>query len=750
MGEDVNAIVEDILAQIPEGVVALEARHLLRRAQHFVEEDGVYTPGTRLRALHVAEILASLHAAPQVIVAGMLCAACLAGTVTSDEIGERLGGEIRTLIDGVVKIEATLRSLGYGQRGPLPARGERELENIRKMLLSMSDPRAEMLTVKLAGHLQQVRGLRDAPDAERRRAGQETFELFAPLANRLGIWRLKSELEDFAFRYLYPQKYRKLALDLRDRKDQRQQRVELHRDLLKQALIAEGILESEVTGRPKHIYSIYRKMLRKNVPLEEIYDREGLRVILSVPKEMLETSAEEDESVARALFGERFCYQTLAIVHNLWKPIPGEFDNYIANPKPNGYQSLHTAVWGEDGKPLEIQIRTQEMHRRAEFGKAAHWRYKEPGTPLDKGMLAHLARMRGQPPTQEAVDAAETPSSLRDTIFVLTPQRNVFEFPRGATPIDFAYRVHTELGHTCRGAKVNGAWVPLDYQLQMGDEVKVITGRKGGPSRDWLHEEAGFVATSRARQKIRQWFRHQQRDENIAHGRVLVEHTLKRIGAELTLQEVAGLFEKHYPEPDDFFNAVGMGDVTNVRIENRVREWLAEHTAEPAEEPLETQIPFDVTPNTTQVRIDDLAGSTELLTRLAHCCNPLPGDPIIGYVTRGRGVTIHRRDCINVQQLVLEEKERLIEVSWGDRDETLLAQVIVKAYDSSQLLQQISEIITLHGEGQIYGLRKGPPDRDDVVPLYITLQVTDLQTLNELLLQLREIPKVIFAHRLGA
>jgi GTP pyrophosphokinase len=336
---------------------------------------------------------------------------------------------------------------------------------------------------------------------------------------------------------------------------------------------------------------------------------------------------------------------------------------------------------------------------------------------------------------------------MRDTIFVLTPQRNVFEFPRGATPIDFAYRVHTDLGHTCRGAKVNGTWVPLDYQLQMGDEVKIVTGRKGGPSRDWLNEDAGFVATSRARQKIRQWFRRQERDKNIAHGRVVVEHVLKRIGAELTLDEVAALFEKHYPEREEFFNAVGLGDVTNVRIENQVREWGAQHAPEPSEGPVDEAVRPTLTSTTTQVQIDDLKDSAQALTRLARCCNPLPGDPIVGYVTRGRGVTIHRRDCVNVQQLVLEEKERLIEVSWGDQEEVLRAQVIVKAYDSPQLLHQISETITQYGEGQISGLRKGRPNRDDIVPLYLTLQVTDLEMLNTLLAELRKIPKVIMAHR---
>ncbi|MGC9400581.1 MAG: RelA/SpoT family protein [Anaerolineae bacterium] len=696
---------------------------LVRRAYASLEQ----APAPyRRHAEGVASLLADLHFDPTIVAAGLLHDVLTLDLLTPDQLRADFGGDIADLVEGVTRLEQLTRHVGQGEA---TVRDTQELISFRKLLTTLAEENRWVLSIKLADQLDFMLSLEEAglsPEMQKRVA-HETMEVYAPPANRLGIWRLKSELEDIAFRYLNPEMYHELAQLVDARKEERERRVRQHRQILAQALVEEGIDHAVIKGRPKHLYSIYSKMQRKGVPFAQIYDVEGMRVLVET---------------------EWQCYRTLAVTHRLWEPIPDEFDNYIANPKPNGYQSLHTAVIGEDGRPLEIQIRTHEMHRLAEYGVAAHWRYKESGTPLDRQTVIQVARMRGAPPdavSQEDLPAEQAPA----TIYVLTPKGNIFELPRGATPIDFAYRVHTEIGHDCRGAKVNGEWVSLDYKLQMGDEVEIVTGRKGGPSRDWLNEEAGFVVTSRARQKIRQWFRKQGREENIAQGRSIVEQVLKRLGADLTLVEVADLFTKRYPRRDDFFNAVGMGDVKAPRVENSVRSFLAQRAAEtPPETQVEPEIEQpDLTKTSAQIYVGDLSAKTDLLTRIAGCCNPLPGDAIVGYVTRGRGVTIHRRDCHNIRKMDAADRERLIDVSWGAKTDNLLAEVIVKAYHSARLLQDISAIIEEDERVNIHAIQKGRLDRDDVLPLYITLEVPNLEALEAILERLERIPKVIHARR---
>ena len=637
--------------------------------------------------------------------------------VTIPQIREQFGDKVAQLVADVLRLEEVIERVAGAADAP---RDLKELVSLRKMLASMTEDEDSPLIIELADrlHYMQVLLKQEIPDAERRHVARETMEVFAPLANRLGIWKLKSDLEDISFRFLQPEIYQELAQMLDSRKEEREARVAEHKAILRAELAKEGIVDPEIKGRPKHIYSIHRKMQRKDVPFERIYDREGLRVIVDT---------------------EFQCYQTLAIAHRLWEPIAGEYDNYIVNKKPNGYQSLHTAVSGADGNPLEIQIRTHKMHRIAEYGPAAHWRYKE--TDLDEDEVEQTNRLRGE---KEADSAT---ASIPDVVYVVTPMGNLFEFPYGATPIDFAYRVHTEIGHDCRGAKVNGVWAPLDHVLQMGDEVEIITGRKGGPSRDWLNEKLGFVGYSRTRQKIRQWFRKQGREENITQGRLLVERVLKQLNAsDLTLNEVAEFFTKHYQEPENFFNAVGMGDVTSSRIENRVRERLASLPDEEEEEFAEV-VPArpELSKTTAQVNIDSLRGKGDLLTRIAGCCNPLPGDEIIGYVTRGSGVTIHRLDCHNVDHLRSEDPERMLELSWGESEERLMAQVVVKTY--ANVMRSISEVIDEDERTSLQAMKKGPVDRNNIVLLDITLKVVDLSTLDSLLREIEKIPRVIFARR---
>ena len=701
-----------------------DARALLRRAAETVTEAAA---PHRQHALRVAALLADLHFDSTIIAAGLLHDVLTLDVMTPDQLRTEFGDEIADLVEGVTRLEQVTQHVGQREAS---RRDTQELTRFRRLLTTLADANKWVLSIKLADHLDFMQTLEEtafAPEAKKRLA-HETMEVYAPLANRLGIWRLKSELEDMAFRYLNPEMYQELAHLIDARREEREQRVKQHREILQQALRAEGMENVVLKGRPKHLYSIYSKMQRKGVPFAQIYDVEGLRVLLDT---------------------ERQCYRALAVAHRCWEPIPDEYDNYIANPKPNGYQSLHTAVIGEDGRPLEIQIRTHEMHHLAEYGVAAHWRYKESGAPLDKRTVKQVARMRGVP-VEESADGDALPDQDPQTIYVLTPKGNIIELPAGATPIDFAYRVHTEVGHDCRGAKVNGEWVPLDYKLQMGDAVEIVTGRKGGPSRDWLNEELGFVATSRARQKVRQWFRKQGREENIAQGRSIVEHVLKRLSADLTLADVADIFAKRYPQRDDFFNAVGLGDVKAPNIEGRVRSYLAEQETEEALEEIETPediVQPEITKTSAQIYVGDLRDKTDLLTHIAGCCNPLPGDDIIGYVTRGRGVTIHRRDCHNIRKMLAQDQERLINVSWGTQTDNLLAEVIVKVYYSAQLLKDISSVIEEDEQTNIHAIKKGPPDRDDVLSLYVTLEVPDLQTLNQILARLEIIPKVLHARR---
>ncbi|MBN1249690.1 MAG: bifunctional (p)ppGpp synthetase/guanosine-3',5'-bis(diphosphate) 3'-pyrophosphohydrolase, partial [Anaerolineae bacterium] len=563
------------------------------------------------------------------------------------------------------------------------------------------------------------------------RMARETLQIFAPLANRLGIWVWKAELEDLSFRYLNPNMYYQLADLLATRRELRQDRVQHHAHALRTALAKAGI-SADIKGRPKHIYSIYHKMRRKNVPFARIYDVEGLRVMVDT---------------------EPQCYQVLGVVHSLWKPVPGEFDDYIAHPKPNGYQSLHTAVIGTDGSSLEIQIRTHEMDYFAEYGYAAHWRYKERGVAANTQLMEQITSIRQSVKelTHDTQDARAFIDTIRldvfqDRVFAFTPKGKVIDLPAGATPLDFAYYVHTEVGHSCRGARVNGRWTNLDYQLETGDQVEIVLGRKGGPSRDWLNEDLGFVKTNRARQKIRQWFRHQGRDENIARGTDTLERILKRLSLKLSVQEVAGLFRRRFNTAEDLLAALGMGDVSSDAVVNRLEQYIREQEAE--EEGEEVWVEEAGVPPAPEIETTDISirGTGGVLTHLAQCCKPLPGEDIIGYVTRGRGVTIHRRDCPNVLNMPQSDQDRLIEVAWGAEKRTFAVQVVVTAYDRSGLIHDISGILA-DRQINMSSLSTGKRDRYNIIPLYMTLDVPDLKTLTGVLAKIEQVPNVIDARR---
>ncbi|MBC7251666.1 MAG: GTP diphosphokinase [Anaerolineae bacterium] len=663
-------------------------------------------------SLAVAQYLVDLCPDGPTIAAGLLHDVVEDSILSVEDLRQEFGDEIARLVDGVTKL-GEIGKLSKLSRGDLQAQ---EAESLRKMFLAMVDD-VRVVLIKLADRLHNMHTLAALPEDRRRRIAKETLDIFAPLANRLGIWQVKWELEDLGFRHLYPEKYKEIASLIAERRMEREKHVEAIVQTLQRELKEAGI-EAEVSGRPKHIYSIYRKMERKGLPFDQIYDVRGVRVIVNdIPT----------------------CYTVLGIVHNLWRPIPGQFDDFIATPKDNMYQSLHTAVVADDGKTLEVQIRTHEMHRIAEYGIAAHWRYKEQ-MQRDMAFEAKIAWLRSLMEwRQDVTDAQEFLDSLKsdvfkDRVYAFTPQGDVVDLPAGSTPIDFAYHIHTEIGHRCRGAKVNGRLVSLDYQLQNGDQVEILTAKRGGPSRDWLNPHLNYIKTARARQKIRQWFRRQDRAENIAQGRELLAKELRRLNVEQeSYEDIAKLF--NYEKVDDFLAAIGYGDISAQRIAARVLE--AE--LEKSEQPMHFVPAAPVGPPEIRVR-----GVGNLLTRLAGCCHPLPGDAIVGYITRGRGVTIHRRDCPNI--LRTNEQERLIDVDWGPAVKTYPVRVIIRAYDRGGLLRDIGTVVA--GEDiNMTAANITTQAKKNMATIVATLEITDIAQLSRVLAKIEQVHNVVEVRR---
>jgi GTP pyrophosphokinase len=584
------------------------------------------------------------------------------------------------------------------------------------MFLAMVDDIGVVL-IKLADRLHNMRTLDALPPDKQLRIAMQTMEIYAPLANRLGIWQFKSELEDLAFRYVNPEAFATLSSEFAKRGRNAAPYIRrVERELLK-ALAAAGI-KAEITGRTKHIYSIYRKMRQKRRNFDEIYDVIGLRVLVEDRKD---------------------CYGALGVVHDLWHPIPGEFDDYVATPKESMYQSLHTAVIGPEGRAVEIQIRTWDMHRLAEYGIAAHWRYKE-GSKSDARVEAKVAWLRQLMDWRDQVaDAEEFVESLRSDVFqemiyVFTPAGDIIELPSGATPVDFAYRVHTQVGHQCVGAKVNDQHVPLDYKLQNGQVVKVLTSKtKVGPSRDWLLTSSDYVTTASAREKIRRWFRNQERGENIAEGKEILERELRRLSLDMKPEEILKFFPV-YSKVDDFLAAIGYGAVSSNLIVARLDQNREKDVLVPS-----PHIEVPRTPARLQVM-----GVGDLLTNLATCCKPVPGDGIIGYVTRGRGITVHRGDCPNVSSLT--DPERLVPVTWGDRGEdTFPVTVRVHAWDRVGFLKDVSTLLADQKVNIVSVLTTTHSDR--TVTLLVTVEVEGIGQLSRILQKLEGIPDVYEVRR---
>ena len=628
------------------------------------------------------------------------------------EIETKFGSEVAKLVDGTTKLGKLSRS-GRGE-----AATELQLENLRKMLVAMAED-LRVVFIKLADRLHNMATLGALSSEKRRSIAQETAEIYAPLAHRLGISELKWQLEDLSFRYLDPRKYRQIVKLVAARRTQREEFIARIVQVLEDEFKKVG-LKAEVSGRPKHIYSIYQKMEKYSAlgkDFDDIHDLLALRVLVNTVPD---------------------CYAAVGVIHSLWRPLPEEFNDFIANPKLNGYQSLHTAVM-YGATPLEIQVRTHEMHHVAEYGIAAHWRYKE-GEKDDIrfeeriGWLRQLIEWhRELSGAEEFLESVKTDIFI-DQVFVFTPRGEIKDLPKGSTPLDFAYRVHTELGHRCIGAKVNGRLVPLNYQLKNGDvvEVKSAKGEKG-PSRDWLNPQLGYIKTSHAREKIRQWFKKRERAENIERGRELLEKDMRRLGIKLgDRQELAKLFK--YDSVDDFLAAIGYGGVTTHQVASR----LASQQERPAGV-------TGITPPTPPLSAVQVLGVGDMVTQLAKCCHPVPGDKIVGYITRGRGVTIHRRDCHNVVNET--EKERLIPVEWGKSDGLYPANIQVEAWDRVGLVRDLTTILT---EEKINITAMNTIQHEDhTVTVYFTLEMKGLVQLSRLLGRIEGIRGVISVFRVG-
>jgi GTP pyrophosphokinase len=727
---------ERLLEQLPENYT-LADRELIQRAYRVAEEahrEQKRHSGEPYinHCLAVASILADLRVPPEVVAAGLLHDTVEDTTVTLNDIRRDFGDTIAVLVDGVTKLTNLPRvsrddqhaekngndalespSNGNGST-PLGRKQDLVSETLRKTFLAMGDD-VRVVLIKLADRLHNMRTLGFMPEHKRKRIAKETLDIFAPLANRLGIWQIKWELEDLGFRYVNPEKYKEIAEQLQERRPDREAQIETIKEKLS-SLLASNNIKVEISGRPKHIFSIFKKMTQKGKPFDLVRDVRAVRLIVQdIPA----------------------CYAALGVIHTHWRPIPGEFDDYIAAPKDNFYQSLHTAVIYDDKRPLEVQIRTAEMHQNAEYGIAAHWRYKE-GAHRDKSYEQRINWLRNMMEWRSDVnDAQEFVEGMKsdvfqDRVYIFTPRGDIIDLAAGSTPIDFAYHVHTDIGHRCRGARVNGKLVPLYQELKTGDQVEILTAKRGGPSRDWLNSNLGLVKTQRARSKIKAWFKKQEDEQNLAQGRAALERELQRLGITvINFEKMAR--ELSFKTPDEMYVAIGTGDLSV----NKVIRQLAE--TEETADILEITSQQEVKPSTDAVEVVGLKG---LLSTMAKCCNPMPGDQIVGYITRGRGATIHRQDCPNV--LHRKDKERFLQVGWGKVEHTFPVAVTVKAYDRQGLMGDISTL--LQAENVNIADVSVNINRS-LADLKLVVEVRSITQLSRVLTRIESLPNVLEAVR---
>ncbi len=658
--------------------------------------------------LSVAEILLALELDAETVLA-----AILADTGECDDESAR--DAIAAFGDDVAAMVADLGRIGSLTRyGSVEIVDSASIENLRRLLLSIADD-VRVIIIAIARRLYQMRRLKHQPEALRRDVARMTMDIHAPLANRLGIWQLKWELEDLSFRYLEPERYKEIAGLLEARREERERYVEEVMRALDERLREMGI-EASIMGRPKHIYSIWKKMQRKGIDFQQVFDVLAVRILVdTVPH----------------------CYAALGVVHGLWKHIPGEFDDYIATPKGNDYQSLHTVVIGPGNLPVEIQVRTHEMHAHAELGVAAHWRYKEGGesnADLERRILWMRQWLEQKSDDGEALEQEFEAAH----VYVLTPASEVIELPAGATPIDFAYAIHTSIGHRCRGARVDGRIVPLTHVLRSGHVVEIITAREGGPSRDWLNAHAGYIRTARARNRVRQWFRQQDHDEHVAIGRSSLEREQQRLA--LPRPDLDVLACKHNLQGgEDLLAAIGRGDLSPIQVlggEPVARAETASRRPRAARR---------AKPRGGQIVV---AGMDDLLSHIAGCCKPVPRDPVIGFITRGRGVSVHRLDCPVVRKLRQQAPERLVEVNWADTpgDALYPVDIQVVAADRKGLLRDLSAVFT-NAQVDVIGVNTHSDRKSDTATMRFSVEIRDIAQLGRVLDRIAQLPDVIEVRR---
>lgn len=717
--------IEDIIGQmrtyLPEEAAAAAEKAYRFAAEAHTGQRRVSGAAYISHPLGVAKILADLQLDAVSISAALLHDVVEDTTVTAEELEKHFGKEVAMLVDGVTKLS----------RIEYKSKEEQQLENYRKMFLAMAKD-IRVVLIKLADRLHNMRTLKFMSVEQQREKARETLEIYAPLAHRLGIFRVKWELEDLAFRFLEPENYYKLVDDVKQKRAEREEMIGEAVDLLRARLEEVGI-KAEIQGRPKNFFSIFKKMQKDHKDLGEIYDLSAVRVVVDNVKD---------------------CYGALGIVHTLWKPLPYRFKDFIAMPKSNMYQSLHTTVIGPSGQPLEIQIRTWEMHRISEYGIAAHWRYKEGGKSSDKDYEQKLSWLRQLLEWQQDLrDPREFMETVRldvltDEVFVFTPRGDVIDLPAGSNPIDFAYRVHTEVGHRCTGARVNGKMVPLETKLNNGDIVEIITSKQGGPSRDWLN----IVASTETKNKIRQWFKKEKREENVAKGREMLEKESKRLGFELSelskgdrLEEVAR--KLNWGSVDDLVAALGYGGQSLPGVMTKLVEAFrkAQKAAAPAD--LVTAV-SEIKPKKTKSKSSHgvlVKGEAGVMVRLARCCNPVPGDEIVGYITRGRGVSVHRTDCPNLLGS-REEFERMIEVEWDIAPDSLYKVPIeIACVDRAGIL---SEILMLASEAKInVSSVNAKTHKTKMATIYLSLEISNLNQLEIIMNKFRRVKDVYSVQR---
>ena len=691
------------------------------------------TVGSFRTGLEMAQILAELQQDQETLVAAVLYRSVRERKLSLQQVQERFGATIAGLIDGVLQMAAIGSRKNPRSEDSVLGASTAQIDNVRKMLVAMIDD-VRVALIKIAERTCAIRGVKNSDRKKRYLVAREVFDIYAPLAHRLGIGHIKWELEDLSFRYLKPNDYKHIARLLDEKRLDRQlfinQVVELLRERLDDAHI-----DGEVMGRAKHIYSIWRKMQRKSIDFNQVYDVRAVRIL--VPE-------------------IRDCYTVLGIVHGLWRNIPHEFDDYIASPKPNGYRSLHTAVFGPEGKVLEIQIRTFSMHEEAELGVCAHHLYKGTDTQSRAdgyeekiAWLRQVLEWHDDLGDTEALGDMLRGDVVQDRLYVFTPDGHVIDLPQGATAVDFAYRVHTEVGHRCRGAKINGRIIPLNKPLQTGDQVEILTSKEESPRRDWLNANFGFVTTSRARAKVAHWFKQQAKEQNAEAGRDIIMREFRRLALDpqaISLDRIAEAI--NYKTAEDVCAALGAGDVRLSQIIHAAQDQVEPQRPDsqldlglPAQQPSAGKEPRS---GGSGINIQ---GIGNLMTTLATCCKPVPGDPIMGYITQGRGISIHHEDCLNLMNLRENEPDRVITVDWGEEDEqTYPVDMIIEAFDRPGLLRDVMLVLS-NEKMNILAANTLTDRKNNMARLTLTVEIPRLERLGSLMDKINQVPNVLDVHR---